>query len=154
MPNVWIGIAERDALTREAARAYPYETGGVLLGYQGENETIVITTIIGPGPNARHAHQAFVPDHEYHAREVAKVYSASGRRWTYLGDWHSHPGGAARLSWRDRATLQRIARSPAARARQPLMLIAAGKQQSWELTVHRLLSRSSRMPTERLQLAP
>jgi integrative and conjugative element protein (TIGR02256 family) len=153
MPSVRIGIAERDALTREAARAYPYETGGVLMGYQGENDTVVITTIIGPGLNARHAHQAFVPDHEYHANEVAKIYSASGGRWTYLGDWHSHPGGSAHLSWRDRSTLRRIARSSDARVPHPLMLVVCGQSESWQITAHRLLS-TWQLRTERIELLP
>lgn len=95
---------------------------------------VVITVAIGPGPKARHEHAGFLPDHDYHVAEIASHYDASGRRYTYLGDWHTHPLGSGKLSRQDRRTLARIARAPEARARQPLMLVAAGGD-PWELSL-------------------
>ena len=31
-------------------------------------------------------------------QEIGRVYTASGRCTTYVGDWHSHPGGSLYLS--------------------------------------------------------
>lgn len=150
MRNVWLSVAEHEALTREAARTYPNETGGILLGYTAEDETIVVRAIIGPGPNAIHRPTSFVPDHTYQDREVARGYENSGRLWTYLGDWHSHPGGTTRLSTTDRRTLRRIARAPEARVTQPLMLIVAGKPHAWRIRVHRLMTPCWRLRTQEL----
>jgi integrative and conjugative element protein (TIGR02256 family) len=149
MPGVWIGVAERATLAREADRTSPRETGGILMGYRGAGETIVIASVVGPGPNAAHGYGFFVPDHEYHEREVARIYENSGRQWTYLGDWHSHPGGSAGLSKSDRHTLRRIAKSPEARAAAPLMLVLAGGK-PWELAVHRAMRKRWRIRFETL----
>jgi integrative and conjugative element protein (TIGR02256 family) len=104
----------------------PAETGGVLLGYWvEEGGEPVVTHAIGPGPEAVHERTRFIPDDEYQYAEIARLYRESGRRLSYLGDWHTHPGGAAYLSRNDRATLRRIASYAAARAPRPVMLILA-----------------------------
>ena len=105
----------------------PKETGGVLLGYwrAGSGEPVA-THVVGPGPNAVHREHGLIPDYDYQEDEIATLYRASGRRLSYLGDWHTHPGGDSRMSRRDRACLRRIARFARARAPNPLMLILAG----------------------------
>jgi len=48
----------------------------------------------------------------------ASHYEQSGRLDTYLGDWHTHPGAVSGgLSWKDRACLKRIVRTPSERGR-------------------------------------
>ena len=126
-PIVWISCAVCDALVEEATRAYPFETGGVLMGYADPSDTeLVVTALVGPGPGAAHRRTSFVPDHAFHDAEVARLYRESHRRWTYLGDWHSHPAGESSLSRTDRRTLAHIAGDPGARAPRPLMLVLAG----------------------------
>ena len=115
----------------EAASKYPNETGGVLLGYADSGfETIVVTLATGPGPNAIHTPTRFVPDHEFHVAEVARIYASSGRRLTYIGDWHCHPKASAYLSAADALTLERIAGSPDARIPSPVMVVLGGMGQS------------------------
>ena len=83
----------------EAQRAYPQESGGILMGYWVVQPTeAVITDVIGPGPGAIHRDTSFLPDAEYQADQVARRYEASGRLHTYLGDWHSHPNAGPHLS--------------------------------------------------------
>ena len=114
-------------MLEEAARRFPHETGGILLGYtEAASRQVVVRVSVGPGPRAIHRRTGFVPDHEYHERETARIYRASGRIWTYLGDWHTHPRGALSLSRADRRTLARIARSAEARAERPIMIVLAG----------------------------
>lgn len=119
-------------LTRTADTFAPLETGGVLLGYwvhaPGEGPRAaeaVVTAWVGPGPRAVHRRRFFSPDHLFQEQEIARLYSASGRLSTYIGDWHTHPGGPGSLSSRDRMALRRIATAPAARAPSPVMIVLA-----------------------------
>jgi integrative and conjugative element protein (TIGR02256 family) len=139
-PRVWIAENALRELSREAAQRTPLETGGLLLGYwsSGPNgEEVLVEDIIGPGPEAQHERRRFTPDAHWQCQQLATAYASSGRITTYLGDWHSHPGGSPTPSRRDRKTARAIAKSPAARAPRPLMLIlgegndAAGRAQRW-----------------------
>jgi integrative and conjugative element protein (TIGR02256 family) len=149
MPRVWLTLSAREKLLQEADRTKPKETGGVLIGYRGEQDTIVIADIVGPGPRATHMRYSFAPDHEYQEQEIARIYEASGRVRTYLGDWHSHPRGSATMSTTDRRTLRRIARTRSARQPEPLMLIISGGTR-WSMTVHRAVHTAWRVIFEEL----
>lgn len=108
----------------ESGRAEPLETGGLLIGFwAGDRVRVVVTAVIGPGSKARHEAGSFGPDQVWQQEAVARLYEESGRRHTYLGDWHNHPHGLPHPSRRDRRVAGLIARSPAARAPEPLMLI-------------------------------
>lgn len=124
-------------MVAEADRAYPNETGGVLVGYWARlGREVIITHAVGPGPNAVHVPKRFVPDAEYQEREIARLYSWSGRRQTYLGDWHTHPNTVmGKLSRQDRRTLRQIVCDPAARAPFALMCILAGRPDAWNYHV-------------------
>jgi integrative and conjugative element protein (TIGR02256 family) len=144
LARLWLADALRKAIEDESSRHFPNETGGILVGYWTETADVAVTNIVGPGPRARHAHHSFVPDHRYQREELAKEYERSGRVYTYLGDWHSHPDGLCSLSCRDRLTLARIGMTPAARVPEPVMLIVAGDPERWEVRAWRL-SRSRRL---------
>lgn len=120
--NAWLARQVLASLTREAERATPKETGGILLGYWAD-DVPVITRAVGPGPEALHGRYGFMPDHKYQEKEIARLYEASDRTIEYLGDWHTHPGAAADLSPKDEATLKTIAAHRPARVARPLMLI-------------------------------
>ncbi|WP_425305661.1 Mov34/MPN/PAD-1 family protein [Desulfocurvibacter africanus] len=122
-------LGDMRALAQELS---PKETGGVLMGYRSQGQ-IVITEVVGPGPGAEHFPSRFVPDHEWQETEVARIYKASGRMHTYLGDWHSHPFGGCRPSRRDIYTLWKISREEEARAPWPIMTILSGEE--WEADV-------------------
>jgi len=127
-PIVWFAAGVIDRMAAEAARTFPLETGGVLMGYTDAiGADVVVRECIGPGPHAVHHGSAFVPDHIYHEQEVARIYAQSGRVWTYLGDWHSHPDGRLELSTADRRTVKWIARAVDARAPNPIMALIAGR---------------------------
>ncbi len=123
----------------EAGRSYPRETGGALLGYKAAEEESVIQVMAqtGPGINAKHKSHRFEPDGEWQQRRIAKAYRDSGRITTYLGDWHSHPGGTSAPSWTDRATSSKIARSAEGRSSDPLTVILFGEPEEWELVGYR-----------------
>jgi len=112
-----------NSLLIESIIKMPRETGGVLIGYWGNNQEAVVTAVIGPGPKAVHKKRSFKPDHVYHVEQISQHYYASGRTETYLGDWHTHPKAGAYLSDRDLKTLHAIGNYEQARLNKPLMMI-------------------------------
>jgi integrative and conjugative element protein (TIGR02256 family) len=139
--TAWVATEARERMGTEAQRRSPLETGGVLMGYWAEDQSgVVIADVVGAGPRAVHRRAAFTPDHVYQEREIARIYKESGRRITYLGDWHSHPGGPMMLSVVDRLTQIRIGLHETARAPRALMAIVAGGP-PWTLGVWQLVRR-------------
>lgn len=141
---VWIPRLVYGQMCELGAARFPVETGGMLLGYVADDGQAVVTAIIGPGANARHSEDKFVPDADYQQAELSAHYFRTGGRETYLGDWHTHPEGCAALSRKDEKTLARIALTLSSRTAYPLMLILAGGKQHWEIEVVRFLRRERR----------
>lgn len=140
--TAWVVEAAFTTMVDEVHRAYPLETGGILLGYWAVPFTeVVITDVIGPGPDAMHCEDRFVPDAEYQERELARRYQEASQLYGYLGDWHSHPSGRDRPSWRDYRTLRVIAAYPEARAPVPVMGILSCDE-GWTIRVWRYLPRA------------
>lgn len=135
---VWLSAALRACCSEEGDHKYPKETGGVFMGYWHDPCCAVVTAIIGPGPAAVHETRHFEPDYEWQLSEIAAHYQRYGRRETYLGDWHTHPGAdTGNLSRADRRVVRRIIDTPAARAATPLMAVFYGAKDAWNLTVWR-----------------
>jgi integrative and conjugative element protein (TIGR02256 family) len=127
-----------ETITDQVADAEPDETGGILLGYEASgSDEVVITHLVGPGPNFEASSSHFDPDGEWQEKEVARIYAESGRHATYLGDWHSHPKGAARPSRKDQRTARSIAEFRDARMPHPLMLIVATNETGFRLAAFR-----------------
>ncbi len=122
--TVWIAASAFALVATEAARYPGSETGGMLLGYWQDNDAVV-DCASGPGPAAQRGRTWFRPDQDWHTEYLARIYAASGRTITYLGDWHTHPGGSAKPSRTDRKTMRAVRREPAARQSRPLMAIVA-----------------------------
>ena len=130
----WVERMVFKQMSLDADHLCPKETGGVLMGYWASLDQVVITNMIGSGPNAAHNRYSFTPDDQWQAAEISRIYEESGRVVTYLGDWHSHPGGSPSLSIKDLITLFRVAVHKPARASKPLMGILYNNPQ-WELEV-------------------
>jgi integrative and conjugative element protein (TIGR02256 family) len=149
----WVAATALDALYDEASRHYPNETGGLLLGWRHSPTEIVVTDVIGPGPGAEHSRCGFRPDATWQADVLAAKYAHSGRRFEYLGDWHTHPGGnpvMSRLDWR---TLRVIARHADSRCPRPVMgIIADGDP--WRLTIYQRLPNRRRRTAKPMSLRP
>jgi len=135
--TAWLGEHTLSVMAEEATRAYPCETGGVLLGYWATPYSeVVVVAAVGPGHGAIHEPMRFVPDADYQEAEIARWYRADPGRHAYLGDWHSHPHGGAHLSAKDRQALLQIARHKAARAPVPLMAVLT-LDDAWGISVWR-----------------
>ncbi|MDE5457246.1 hypothetical protein GWE18_31385 [Bradyrhizobium sp. CSA112] len=124
--TVWLSSPVMRSMSEFARDLSPLENGGILLGWRS-GEDRVIVDLRGPGPRALHGRHCFLPDHEWQVAEIESAFEASAGDLDYLGDWHSHPDGVAKMSDLDSATLLRIAR----RVSAPLMLIVAGSETEW-----------------------
>jgi integrative and conjugative element protein (TIGR02256 family) len=133
----WIPRNVQEQFEDLARQWAPLEVGGVLAGYW-HGDVAVITHCIGPGEHASHHASTFAPDYAFHEREIARLYATSQGTAVYLGDWHTHPSGAASLSPLDRRTLRAIADAPEARCTQPLMVLLAGSGDEWSTQVFSL----------------
>lgn len=128
-PKIWLSQAVLDSMRIEARAHTPNETGGILLGYwSGDPEPVpVVTDAVDAGPNAEHGPDYFIPDHDYQTDQIRLLYTRSGKRLWYLGDWHTHPSEYdIRLSSTDRTTMRTIAVEKEAFAPSPVMIILAG----------------------------
>jgi integrative and conjugative element protein (TIGR02256 family) len=112
-----------------AEQHFPLETGGMLIGYDTDDGSAVVTEIIGAGPRARHRLMAFRPDHEYQQKELDEIFHRSDGVETYLGDWHTHPNGFHALSAKDKRVLKRIANTETAQRPHPIMLVLANDRE-------------------------
>jgi proteasome lid subunit RPN8/RPN11 len=95
-PAVRLATGVLEAIRTEAARAYPHEGCGALLGRGNEvSEAIPLPNTEQGSPRTRFS----VSPRDYLATEDA----AEARGLTLLGFWHSHPDHPARPSETDRA---------------------------------------------------
>jgi integrative and conjugative element protein (TIGR02256 family) len=151
----WIHSRVRQSLVREADQHFPYETGGVLIGYWADIETTVVTRIVGAGPASEHRRHAYGHDHEWEAAEIARYYNLSNGTDTYLGDWHTHPGASAgHLSFADRRSLRSVIAAPAAQTTRPIMLIAFGQPALWTIAIWQAELRPRVLFGQRLAVHP
>jgi integrative and conjugative element protein (TIGR02256 family) len=129
--NVWWVRETLEQFAADAERWAPLETGAAILGYRGDDGSVVVLDLVPGGPRARRRRTAFVPDARWQIAEIHRRYRESGRIARYLGEIHSHPSGSCALSRRDRRTVRRIAHHAAARLDRPLMAVAAGAERLW-----------------------
>jgi integrative and conjugative element protein (TIGR02256 family) len=139
-PRIWISEFSLERMRQLAQSHFPLETGGMLIGYVGDNGEPVVNNVIGPGPKARHGKFKFVPDGGYQQEALEKIFLNTEGRETYLGDWHTHPKGGNSPSYIDKRTLAKIAHEPASGTKYPIMAILGGGSPLWKLGVVRFLS--------------
>jgi len=137
--TAWLPIPLLRRMLAAAERHGDYETGGMLIGYEGlaRADEVVVTELIDGGPRARHNEYAFHPDGRWQRKELARVYTESGRVATFLGDWHSHPHGLPLPSDVDVETAARTAANERARAPRPLTVIIGRDEDDWILGAFR-----------------
>lgn len=144
--TLWISKPVLSELMNEGRRHAPVETGGILVGYTADlSDAVVVTDHIDSGPRALRTMTNFEPDYEYQESQLATKYSQSSRRWTYVGDWHTHPGGLLTMSAVDKRTLRAIAQHAPARVAEPIMIIIGGRA-SYDVAAWRWHPRSGFRP--------
>lgn len=102
----------------------PYEVGGWLLGYwTAEREQVMVTHATPPA--RRGTPFGITIDGRGHRPRFDAAWEASGGLVTFLGDWHSHPGGPSVPSARDQRAAHRLANTADFGTPRPLVAIVS-----------------------------
>ena len=137
---LWLPRTAYYELISDANKWKPYETGGVFMGYISEDGDIVVTDMIDCGENSKHSRYGFCPDQEYQLDKIADIYRETNGLVTYLGDWHTHPNSSTQLSNIDKRTIVRVATTPEAKIKKPIMAVLGGYPKEWSLNVVQFVS--------------
>lgn len=138
MKIIWIRNDHYKKIIAAIKEFLPYETGGILLGYTDVRGNLVVTEVVGPGPDAVHQEDYFLPDGTFQQNEINRVFESSEGKTTYLGDWHSHPFKKPYLSSIDLVTLKKIARHKTSGTKEPVFLIIGTdplEAKCWQLSL-------------------
>lgn len=132
--TLWTGIEpivgfrlKRDALLSiidEARKHYPNETGGILIGHYNEDLRIAVVIEARPRASDSEAGRTWFIRGRKGLTRVLRESWQSGEY--YLGEWHSHPNGLASPSATDDSQLLNIARTPAYKCPEPILVVTGG----------------------------
>lgn len=104
-PRLYVSAATVEHIADLPAR--PWEVGGWLLGYSDEEEGAIVVT--HSTPPTRGTPFSLRISGRNHRPYFDQAWSASAGHVTFLGDWHTHPGGPPTPSERDEEAMRQIA---------------------------------------------
>ena len=132
-PLFWDGAApyrvelDEDALAfmlsacEEAGRL---ETGGILIGtYSDDGGSARVSRAVGPPEGSQATSTRFVRSEAGLAELLKQLWAVQQH---YLGEWHSHPGGAGVPSAQDRRQMASISDDSAYSCPNPILVIVGG----------------------------
>jgi len=131
-PDLFVHVAVLADLLR--LRPTRDETGGWLLGYWAADCTAVVLTHATP-PGPRGAPDGVSISGHGHAACFEEAWDRSGGHVTFLGDWHTHPGGVPLPSSTDRAAMKQLSENAAFDTPTPLIAIATIPRYRWGRTL-------------------
>jgi integrative and conjugative element protein (TIGR02256 family) len=102
----------------------PWGVGGWLLGYWSETRDAIVLTHATP-PAGRGTPLGVTISGKGHHRRFDQAWQATGGAVTFLGDWHTHPGGPAIPSAKDQKAARQLAEDPDYGTPEPLVAIIA-----------------------------
>lgn len=120
--RVLLHVSALDIMTADVTAFGPVETGGILAGYRDGDDLVVCNATTG-GPKATREPRLFVRDVEYCQEQLDALYSLSGGRVDYVGEWHRHCSRSTAYSRVDEASLRVIASSSEYNQPDPVMVI-------------------------------
>ena len=100
------------------------ETGGILIGFLGDQNRAVVVAATAPGPNATRTATLFRRDVPYVQSKLDEAAAQLGPKGVYVGEWHSHLTPDPHPSYIDVESLFGIARVPNYLTRCPVLVIA------------------------------
>lgn len=101
-----------------------WEVGGWLLGYWAGAGTAIVVAHATP-PGRRGTPFGVTVSADKHRPLFDSAYDASNGYVTFLGDWHTHPGGPTRPSTKDTKAMKQLADESDYGTPLPLIAIAA-----------------------------
>lgn len=117
------------------SKAWPNETGGILIGYYTVDHCCAVVTHVSAAPPDSRSGPTW-----FH-RGVKGLYTQLLRLWWhrqryYLGEWHFHPDSLPTPSTVDVQQMQVIAQSETYHCPEPLLIILGGRPSlDWQLGV-------------------
>lgn len=121
-----ISLAQKqiESLITFCKKAYPIETGGILVGhYSVDLAHAVVTAVVPPTDDSVGSRYSF-------RRGVRGLQGLLVRLWAerqyYLGEWHFHPDGSASPSGTDDRQMVEVANSFAYNCPEPILLVVGG----------------------------
>lgn len=127
-PRLWLHVSVEHSF-RELPSG-PCEVGGWLLGYwTADASDVFVTHATPPGP--RGLPWGVRISGIGHRERFDAAWAASGGEITFLGDWHTHPGGRAEPSVRDEEAMAKLAAEAAYGTPQPLIAIVETPRWPW-----------------------
>ena len=111
-----------------AQKAAPPEAGGVLVGtYTKDRRYAVVRSILCQKDRRGRARRTcFVREGSWLTNILARIWRKTRGTEYYLGEWHSHPGGAPQPSGRDKKEMRDIAYTPKEECSAPILVIIGG----------------------------
>lgn len=123
MNHAWLHHDPEATIRRQAVELSLRETGGPLFGYESADGDLVICEAYGPGPRAKRAQFRLVADMQHTQKLIDEVHRRTDGVLSYLGDWHTHPGGRPAPSGTDARTLAALAQDDGMAFARPVALI-------------------------------
>lgn len=120
-------------IENEAISSSGRETGGVLIGHYNAEGNVALVSMATARPADSRSGRAWFQRGIIGLRELLRAQWRSGHY--YLGEWHSHPGGAPHPSSSDIREMCSIARDVSYRCPKPIMVIAGTSGPSVTLSV-------------------
>jgi integrative and conjugative element protein (TIGR02256 family) len=114
-------------------RCVPWEIGGWLLGYWAPTDDHVVVTHATP-PGRWGTPFGVRISGAGHRDVFDDAWNASGGHVTFLGDWHTHPGGPALPSATDKRAMDKLAVEDDYGTPRPLMAIVQHPRFKWSAT--------------------
>lgn len=111
----------RQYIIDESKRAFPDETGGMVVG-KLDGDCVLVFYATGPGPKARHSPHMFRRDGDYSQKALDSIVIKSHGEYDYIGEWHSHPARYA-PSVKDVAAMRWVADNSKYATAQPIMCL-------------------------------
>lgn len=115
-----------EAMLRLARERMPVEVGTSLVGsYSDDGHRAQVQSLAPVTSDSRGGRTSFQRGVTGLRDFFRKVFKRSGGTTHYVGEWHSHPGGAPSPSRTDEANTMEIARDPDARCPECILVILA-----------------------------
>ena len=122
--HVFVFTTVLDAIRREVRKVGLFrETGGALLGYQSEDNALVVSHASGPGPHSELKACSVLIDGEFTTAFANRIHGETLGKVDYVGDWHRHPGWSLRHSSADLEAMMTVADSGAILVPFPISII-------------------------------
>lgn len=124
-------------MVRLAREQAPVETGTALVGsYSDDGHQAVVTALAPMSADSRGERFRFHRGVAGLRRFLSRVFNSSGGRTHYVGEWHSHPGGAPVPSATDEENAMEIAVDPKAQCAECIFVILGLRGQTAELGIY------------------